>query len=114
MSATTAHDDDVLRPSSIRAWWPVLLGALTLAGGGFASYLQLRFEIETMAARLASIETRGSDSARTAIARVEALEAGASETQRVVREQGVTLERIDRRLGLLLCRTDRRYCDVER
>lgn len=113
MSATT-HDTDVIRPSAIRAWWPVMVGAIGLAAGGLASYLQLRFELELVTSRLGQIEARGSDHSRQALARVEALESGAAETRQIVTAQGITLERIDRRLGLLLCRTDRRYCDVER
>lgn len=106
--------DDTIRTSTLKAWAPLIITIITLGGGGFASYLRLRFELETVTARLTAIETRGTDHSRAATARVEALESGAAETRRIVKDQGVTLERIDRRLGLLLCRTDRRYCDVER
>lgn len=112
MSAETA--DTPVTTGAIRNWLPIVLALATVAAGGFASYLQLKFELEAVQARLGLIETNGTDHTRAALARVKSLEDGAAETQRVMREQGVTLERVDRRLGLLLCRTDRRYCDVER
>lgn len=113
MSAQVA-DDDVIRTGTIRNWLPLLIATLTLAAGGLTSYVRLTYELEAVTARLASIESGGTQHTRSAIARVEALERGAVELQAVVKEQSTTLDRVDRRLGLLLCRTDRRYCDVER
>ena len=64
MSAETA--DTPVTTGAIRNWLPIVLALATVAAGGFASYLQLKFELEAVQARLGSIRRR---TARTTRAR---------------------------------------------
>jgi len=88
----------------------VVISVITLAGGGYASYVRLQDQMVAVGNKVAAIEKDGTEITRNLQRKVEGLETQNNELATQMREQKEVLTKIDKRVGYLLCKTDRRFC----
>ena len=88
----------------------VVLTIITLAGGGYASYLRLQDQMIDVKNKIVIIERDGTEITRNLQRKVEGLETQNNELATQMREQKEVLTKLDKRIGYLLCRQDKRFC----
>ena len=88
----------------------VVLTIITLVGGGYASYLRLQDQMIDVKNKIVIIERDGTEITRNLQRKVEGLETQNNELATQMREQKEVLTKLDKRIGYLLCRQDKRFC----
>lgn len=110
--AQPPEDDAVRWGDLLRFWAPAIaiVGALTTGATAWARHDSRLSLVES---ELTTIRERGTETARHANQRADVLDdrVRALESQRAKTDE--VLNRLDRRVALLLCRLDRSQCDRE-
>lgn len=88
----------------------VIITIITLAGGGYGSYLRLQDQLGILQDKVSSIETNGTEKTRQLESKVIGLEAQNNELALQMKEQKEVLNKIDKRVGYLLCKSEKRFC----
>jgi hypothetical protein len=88
----------------------VVISVITLAGGGYASYLRLQDQMIEVKNKIVVIERDGTEITRNLQKKVEGLEVQNNDLAIQMKEQKEVLTKIDKRVGYLLCRQDKRFC----
>lgn len=88
----------------------VVITIVTLASGGYASYLRLGDQLALLQDKVVAIEKDGTEKQRLLEGKVSQLETQNSDLAKQMREQKEVLNKIDRRVGYLLCRADKKFC----
>ena len=88
----------------------VLITIVTLASGGFASYVRIQDQLSLLSGKVATIEKDGTETTRNLEKKVAGLETQNNELATQMRETKEVLNKIDRRVGYLLCRQDKKFC----
>lgn len=88
----------------------VVLTIIILAGGGYASYVRLQDQMIDVRTKITSIEKDGTEKTRVLESKVGRLETQNNELATQMREQKEVLNKIDKRVGYLLCKSEKRFC----
>ncbi len=88
----------------------LLVSLFLMAGGGYASYLRLQDQVAVVGNKVSLMEREGTEITRNLQKKVQGLETQNNELATQMREQKEVLTKIDKRVGYLLCKTDRRFC----
>ena len=88
----------------------VVITILTMMTGGFASYVRLQDQFQEVRTKVVSIEQNGTESTRALENKVNLLEVQNNDLAHQMKEQKIILDKIDKKVVLLLCRTDKKLC----
>ena len=88
----------------------VLITIITLAAGGFASYIRIQDELQILSGKVAGIEKDGTETTRNLEKKVAGLETQNNELATQMRETKEVLNKIDRRVAYLICKQDKKFC----
>ena len=88
----------------------VLITIVTLASGGFASYVRIQDELQVLSGKVATIEKDGTEKQRVLESKVSGLELQNNNLAEQMKEQREVLTRIDQRVKYLLCKNEKRFC----
>lgn len=88
----------------------VIIVLVTLAGGGYGSYIRLQDQLGILQGKVSAIESGGTEQTRTLEKKVAGLEEQNNALSLQMREQREVLTRIDKRVTYLLCKTEKRFC----
>lgn len=88
----------------------VVLTIITMAGGGYGTYIRIQDQLALLQDKVLAIETNGTEKTRTLEGKVRGLEQQNNELALQMKEQREVLNKIDKRVGYLLCKTEKRFC----
>lgn len=88
----------------------VVLAIITLAGGGVISASRLSDQVTALQKQVAVIEKDGTETTRNLQKKVDGLEVQNNELAKQMKETKEVLLKLDKRVGYLLCRQDKRFC----
>jgi hypothetical protein len=88
----------------------VLITILTLSAGGYGTFIRLQSELEILQTKINVIEKDGTEKQRVLENKVSLLEVQNSDLAQQMKEQKEVLNKIDKRVGYLLCKTEKRFC----
>ena len=89
---------------------PFIVSMLLMAGGGAVSAARLGDQVALLSNKVVAIERDGTEQTRNLQKKVDGLEIQNNELAQQMREQKEVLNKIDKRVGYLLCRQDKRFC----
>lgn len=89
---------------------PFLVSIMLMAGGGAISAARLNDQVALLQTKVIAIERDGTEGTRNLQKKVEGLEQQNNELAIQMKEQKEVLTKIDKRVGYLLCRQDKRFC----
>jgi FtsZ-binding cell division protein ZapB len=82
----------------------------SLSAGGVATYTKLEADVGELKNKITSIETSGTETTRNLQKDVDSLKAQNNELGVQMRETKELLLKLDKRVGYLLCKQDKRFC----
>ena len=88
----------------------VLITILTLSAGGYGTFVRLQGELEVLQNKINVIEKDGTEKQRVLENKVILLEVQNNNLAQQMKEQKEVLNKIDKRVGYLLCKTEKRFC----
>lgn len=88
----------------------VLITLALLIFGGYGSYIRLGDQLSDVRNKVVAIEKEGTEKQRTLEKKVLFLEEQNNSLAKQMKEQSDLLNKIDRRVGYLLCKSDKRFC----
>lgn len=88
----------------------VVISIIVLASGGYASYIRLQDQMIDVRNKITLIERDGTEKTRTLEKSVANLQEQNNALAIQMKEQKEVLNKIDKRVGYLLCRQDKRFC----
>jgi len=88
----------------------VVLAIISLAGGGVISASRLSDQVTALQNKVAVIERDGTEITRNLQKKVDGLETQNNNLAIQMKETKEVLNKIDKRVGYLLCRQDKRFC----
>lgn len=88
----------------------VVLTIIILAGGGAISASRLSDQVSTLQNKVTVIEKDGTEITRNLQKKVDGLEVQNNNLAIQMKETKEVLLKLDKRVGYLLCKTDKRFC----
>jgi len=88
----------------------VVLAIISLAGGGVISASRLSDQVSQLQNKVTVIERDGTEITRNLQKKVDGLETQNNNLAIQMKETKEVLNKIDKRVGYLLCRQDKRFC----
>lgn len=88
----------------------LLISVVIMAGGGAISASRLSDQVTQLQNKVAVIEKDGTETTRNLQKKVDGLEVQNNELAKQMKETKEVLLKLDKRVGYLLCRQDKRFC----
>lgn len=88
----------------------LVISIVLMAGGGAISASRLSDQVSALQNKVAVIEKDGTETTRNLSKKVEGLEFQNNELAKQMKETKEVLLKLDKRVGYLLCRQDKRFC----
>lgn len=88
----------------------LIISIVAMAGGGAISAARISDQVTQLQNKVAVIEKDGTETTRNLQKKVEGLEVQNNELAKQMRETKEVLLKLDKRVGYLLCRQDKRFC----
>jgi hypothetical protein len=89
---------------------PLIVSLLLMAGGGAVSAVRLNDQVVILQSKITGIERDGTEITRNLQKKVDGLEVQNNNLAIQMKETKEVLNKIDKRVGYLLCRQDKRFC----